>query len=118
MKAVLEIHIASEIDSIINTREAALNIKTQIQQTACTQVELNFDGVEFVSRSFADQLHKEKVELANQGILVVLVNASTSVMDMFRTVAKTQDATDRERHDIPVYKITTMDAFSEYLYSI
>lgn len=118
MKAILEIRIASEIDSIINTREVALQIKKQIEESTCKHIELDFQDVEFISRSFADQMHKEKIELADKGILVVLVNASSSVMDMFRAVSNTQNAVDRQRQEIPVYKITNMDALSEYLYSI
>lgn len=118
MKAILEIHIASEIDSIINTREAANHIKTQILESKCKHVELNFQDVEFISRSFADQMHKEKSALADIGILIIMVNASSSIMDMFRAVSNTQHAVDRQRQEIPVYKITNMDALTEYLYSI
>ena len=118
MKAILEIRIASEIDSIINTREAALNIKKQIQESACKHIELDFEDVEFISRSFADQMHKEKIELADKGILIVMLNASSSIMDMFRAVSNTQNAVNRYRKEIPVYKITNMDSLSEYLYSI
>lgn len=118
MKAILEIRIASEIDSIINTREAALQITKQIQESTCKHVELDFQDVEFISRSFADQMHKEKIAFADLGVLIVIVNASSSVMDMFRAVSNTQNAIDRQRQEIPVYKITNMDALSDYLYSI
>jgi len=118
MKAILEIRIASEINPIVNTREAALHIATLIQESNCRQVILDFDGVEFISRSFSDQMFKEKRTLSENNILIEIVNASDSVFNMLKIVENTQNNSNRQREEIPIFKITSIEGLSEYLYSI
>jgi hypothetical protein len=80
-------------------------------------VEFDFSNVEFISRSFADQFHKEKTKLANSKSISIL-NASEEVLRMLSTVANTQNAIYREYKKLPVFKFSDTSLLSDYLLSV
>lgn len=90
-----------------------------VADSPCQQVELDFLGVQYISRSFADQFHTGKMELAvvSQKTIVV-VNASESVVNMLQTVAKTQNKTYRTESSLPVLKYTDWQQLENFLLSI
>lgn len=78
------------------TREAARDFMSIIRSQNWKKVEVDFTGVDFISRSFADQYHKEKVDLwKNNGIEVINVNMLDDVYAMFKAVSNTQSSESR-----------------------
>src|SRR5215218_10464461 len=89
----------------LHTREAADQLLEITKSDPCQSIELDFSGVEYISRSFADQFHGNKlkmVELLQKTIIVA--NADEGVINMLQAVAKTQNKEYRGFRDVPVYK--------------
>lgn len=103
----------------IHTREAVAILMNAIEDDFCSDIELDFSGVDFISRSFADQFHHEKVQFAQtHGKRIIVTNADEAVMSMLQAVAKTQKANNREYQRIPVYKYSDMATLKNFLLSI
>ena len=69
-------------------------------------VVLDFAGVEFISRGFADQLHKERLAFQERcGVHVVFDNTGEDVQRMMQAVALTQGGTVRSPLTIPIIRV-------------
>jgi anti-anti-sigma regulatory factor len=112
------IHIKSEFGTSLNTREAATNLCKLISSKKTTTVDLDLSGVEFMSRSFADQFYKERAELRDKGIAIFLINANEEIEKILEAVSRTQNKKDREFSDIRVRRFSSMNDVSKFLYSI
>lgn len=81
-----------------------------------TEVVLDFTGVEFISRGFADQLHKERLRVQEAlKLQVVLENVSEDVRQMMAAVARTQDSAPGELVDVPVIRVNDAREFERLL---
>jgi len=102
----------------IHTREAAVALLGLVEKDACDQVDLDFGGVEFISRSFADQFHADKIALSEKTSKIILVtNASESVIKMLQAVARTQNKAYREYASVPVFKYSDRATLERFLLS-
>lgn len=87
------------------------NVPEQVEE-----VILDFSGVEFISRGFADELHKERLRLqAERNVHVVLEEVGEEVQRMMNTVARTQRAGNRSELRLPVIRITSASQLENLL---
>ena len=113
------IPLAQVLDTTLHTRDAAKRLLQMVADSPCQQVELDFLNVQYISRSFADQFHADKMELiAITKKEIVVVNASESVVNMLQTVSRTQNKTCREESSLPVLKYTDWTQLENFLLSI
>lgn len=117
------VHVISVKDHMAHTtlvtREAATSFMLQIKKLPWNTIELDFSNIEFISRSFADQLHKEKIELweANEK-KVNVSNACEAVFQMLQAVSKTQNKPDRVIPDIEVLHFNDRKSLKAFLSSL
>jgi hypothetical protein len=79
---------------------------------------LDFSEVEFISRGFADQLHKARLEFQDHcETLVVIENANADVQRMMQIVAATQKETSRIVFDAPVIRVQNIAEIERILLS-
>jgi len=106
------------LGATIHTREAMAVMLREIKKNPCNQVDLDFTGVEFISRSFADQFHEEKARLAEiTGKEMIVTNANESVIDMLQAVSRTQNKSSRNLSNIPVYQYSDRNSLERFLIS-
>ncbi|MFL3663696.1 MAG: hypothetical protein ACJ04Q_06830 [Flavobacteriales bacterium] len=119
MKALLQIQVVEEVSEMLNTREAATELMNAVREANSNHVEFDFSNVEFMSRSFADQFHKERIRLQNElKVFVEISNANEQVVNILRTVASTQNKSKRNYKILPVFKFSNNDLLEEYLLSV
>ena len=119
MKAFLQISVFDELGNSLNSREAVSILSENIEAPKFNPIELDFSGVEFMSRSFADQFHKEKIKWQEElNLQVDIVNANEEILEMLNAVSQTQDKRDRKIIDVPIFKFTNPELISNYLFSV
>jgi hypothetical protein len=119
MKALLQIQVVEEVSRLLNTREAATELMNAVRDSKCKHIEFDFSNVEFMSRSFADQFHKEKINLISDSeVLIEISNANEEVVNMLRTVANTQKKVKRDYFKLPVFKFSDTELLSNYLMTV
>ena len=107
------------LGSSIHTREASSVLMHLVQEDPCNHVELDFSSVDYISRSFADQFHFDKINCAiNSQKSIIVSNASDAVINMLQAVAKTQNAANKKSDKVPVYKYSTYGQLENFLLSI
>ncbi len=113
------IHIKSRFGTFLNTREAAILLYRSIVNLNASDVEVDFTDVFSMSRSFADQFHKERQKLRNESnVSVFLVNANKNIEKMLEVVNRTQVKQDRKFNDIQVLRFSNIKDVSSLLHSI
>jgi len=111
------ININNLIGKTANTRESvALFLPGKVKKEE--RVILNFHSVEFISRSFADELIKKQQEFESVGTPVIYLNANESVLKMLQAVSRTQNKTYRELKKVPVYHYTDRELLRDFLLSV
>jgi GTPase SAR1 family protein len=86
------------------SRESAVALAESIKKLNKAQVVLNFSKVETISRSYADQLYKEKQNLLQEGIILEFIHLSDTLEAVIQAVATTQDRPKRIKVELePVY---------------
>lgn len=119
MKAVFHILVSERLGALLNSREAATSLLDFVRENKCSVIEMDFTSVEFMSRSFADQFHKEKIMLQNDyNIVIEVVNANEEVVNILRTVSRTQSKSDRQFNDVQIFSFSNTDLLQEHLLSI
>lgn len=118
MKTVNQMVIFDKLGSLLNTREAAINLMEIIAKAESKTVELDFSNVEFMSRSFADQFYKERNSFQEKTNSIININnANEEIIKILQVVSKTQDKKEREYISIPVYKFSDKNLLKNYLLS-
>lgn len=115
------VNLKERMDSTLDTREAAMTLFAELKASRNEHQELLFDfsGVEFMSRSFADQFHKERTKLFKEcGIECAIKDAGQNIFDMLQAVSRTQQANHREVVRYEFFAFSNMDNLSEYLQAI
>ncbi|MCB9232123.1 MAG: DUF4325 domain-containing protein [Bacteroidia bacterium] len=82
---MLRIEIQKIYGNSVSSRQAARELLPNIPTSADT-IEIDFAGVDFISRSFADQFIKEVEEFGESKITVL--NASPQISKFFELVKK------------------------------
>lgn len=118
MKPTKRILVSDKAKNFQVSREAATSLFNELNNV---DVELEFDfiNVDFISRSYADQFYKAKMDWEkSHDAKAYIVNANEEVINMINVVSKTQNSTERFFENIPVYKFSKIDKLSDYLLSI
>jgi len=119
MKAVYTISITDILGKILNTREAVQEITKVVESGLCQVIELDFTNVEFMSRSFADEFHKERLRLIqNHNVAIDILNAPEEVIRILQAVEKTQNKAEREMQEVQVFKFSNPELIKDYFLSI
>lgn len=119
MKNILYIKVIESHSELLNSREAATMLLDLVREEKADRAEFDFINIEFMSRSFADQFHKERYELhKSNGLIIEISNANEEIIEMLKTVARTQNKTKREFIKLPVFKYSDTDLLSDYLLSV
>jgi anti-anti-sigma regulatory factor len=119
MKAVFQISVSEQIGKLLNTREAATLLLDVVRESKCSVIELDFTSVEFMSRSFADQFHKDKIEFQNKlNVSIDIVNTNEEIINILQTVSRTQVKSIREFAEVQIFKFSNTQLISDYLLSI
>lgn len=107
------------LGATLHTRQAATELLQAVTQNPCDHIELDFVDVEYVSRSFADQFHAEKIAIAiQQQKSIIVTNANEEIIKMLQAVARTQDKENRAYEKVPVYNYTNWKSLERFLLSV
>jgi len=114
------ISVAKLLGKTIHTRDASRQLLDFIAENPCMKVELDFLDVDYISRSFADEFHANKIKLASElQKSIILTNANDEVINMFQSVARTQNKRFKEDTATrPIYKYSSWSQLESYLLSI
>lgn len=113
------IQVAQFLGKTIHTRDASNQLLKLVADNPCQKVDLDFSEVEYISRSFADQFHADKIKLATeQQKTIIVTNANEEVINMLQAVARTQNKAYRGHTHLPVYKYSTWNQLENFLLSI
>lgn len=75
----ISISIKNYLGINLKTAELATVLSKLIGAQLSSTVELDFKGVEFMSRTFADQFYSERMHLRKLGISVFIINMDESI---------------------------------------
>lgn len=118
MNPIKRIVVSEKAKNFLISREAVEILYAELKYSN-TELELDFSNVEFMSRSYADQFHKMKLdyELRNK-VKVHIINANEEVINMLQVVSKTQNSSERTFDKVPVFKFSEPRMLTDYLLSI
>lgn len=114
------IHIKEIFGNTLNTRDEASKLTGHIQSRhlAIDDLVLDFRGVDFMSRSFADQFYKEQQSyIQRENTRIQIIDADPQIIDMLQAVSKTQRK-ERSFIEYPVYTFVNENALMDYLQTI
>ncbi|MGZ3836934.1 MAG: hypothetical protein ACXVMS_06955 [Flavisolibacter sp.] len=112
------ISVLDLLGTTVHTREASVILLKVVENDPCDQLDLDFAGVAFISRSFADQFHADKINLAQKSNKSIIVtNANESIINMLQAVSRTQHKTGRHLPSVPVYKYSDRNVLERFLLS-
>lgn len=113
--------IRSLLGNTLDSRDEAIRLFELLKSNypEFKEITLDFTSIDFMSRSFADQFHKERLKWAQQdNVKILITNAPIQVIDILHAVSKTQNGTNRVMQDLPVYAFSKSDQLSHYLQAI
>jgi hypothetical protein len=118
MEKVLHINVFAKVGETLNSRNAANLLFECIIEENAKSVVFDFMNVEFMSRSFADQFHKERMKLKSKnGLIIGIKDASESIRKMLVTVESTQNKRNRFYMELPVFSFSE-EKLSDYLLAL
>jgi hypothetical protein len=119
MNSNKKIVVSEKAKNFLISREAVNLLFHELNGYNNTEIELDFGNIEFMSRSYADQFHKTKIDFEqNHNVKIYIMNANEEVINILQIVSKTQNSTERSFEKIPVFRFSTAQLLSAYLLSI
>lgn len=113
------ISVFSLFGATLHTRQVAIELLKNVEDRPCDNVELDFQQVDYISRSFADQFHSDKLSLAERlQKKIIVINPNEEVLKMLQAVARTQHKDKRDVKELPVYHYTDWQSLERFLLSI
>lgn len=113
-----QINIEPILGHTLDSREAAIKLFRLLPRDQ-KDIILDFSAIVFMSRSFADQFHKESRKLlSDKHLHISILNAPNQVIDILDAVAKTQKTKDRAAFNLPIYSFSKLDQLTGYLQAI
>ncbi|MBU4488262.1 MAG: hypothetical protein KKI13_04265 [Candidatus Omnitrophica bacterium] len=107
MKTV-KIAVSKKLAPIVGSRDVAYSLKNLIEKIHARAIDLDFQDVEFVSRSAAHELLVLK-EKFNKRLFwkkaINFINTSDNVADMFRTVAANRALPKQKEIELNIQKV-------------
>jgi hypothetical protein len=96
-------------------RDSAELLFADIDEAAC-EVVLDFSDVLFISRGFADQLHRAKLRFQNDRDLQVSIeHANEEIRAILNAVAKTQEDQVRQRASAQLVRVSGIQGLEDVL---
>lgn len=78
--------ITDKLSETLSFRDAAVRMFAELPPQS--SITFDFDGVSFVSRSFADQYQKEKKTLQSKGVQLKEINMKKEIREIFAAIAR------------------------------
>ncbi|NGF55391.1 STAS-like domain-containing protein [Parapedobacter sp. SGR-10] len=120
MKQELEISLKELFNNSLDTRESVSTlvkvIKEETQAFNEKDIVLNFHGIVFMSRSFADELHKMIMD-DKFDVTVTFKGMNSDFLAMLKTVEKTQNKRSLNIKKASFVKIDDMHTLNNYAFS-
>lgn len=105
--------------SSLDTRDEVEALFAEVKTATSNKVIFDFAGIEFISRSFADEFHKQKMKLAKElNMQFEVANADLSVIEMLQAVSHTQHKVKREESRFMVYSFKDTASLFNYLQAV
>jgi hypothetical protein len=118
MKKTLHINVFKQLGETLNSREAATSLFAIVRENNAKNVVFGFSEVIFMSRSFADQFHKERLKIkAQNGLVIHLSDTSETIRKMLVTVEATQNKQNRFYSELPIFSFSEKN-LENYLQAI
>lgn len=116
--ATTEIKVCTFLPNTLVTREGATRLVQLINDELADdiRVELDFQGIIFMSRSFADQFHKE-VNSCDNSIDLIIKNAEYGIIEMLDAVSKTQTTRKAINKKYHVLSFNNLNKLKDYSYA-
>jgi hypothetical protein len=115
MKPIATILVRERIGHSPNYRDSA-SVLFEGLQPGVHELVLDFTDVDFISRGFADQLHKERLRVQEElQVQVMLEHVNEDVRQMMAAVALTQDGAEHPALNIPVIRVADAREFERLL---
>lgn len=115
-----EISLLNWLNPSLDTREAATRLFEMLRTShpPCSEIEFDFSGILFMSRSFADQFHKERMAFqADTNSLIVLKNAAYDFIQTLEVVARTQTSRRKVSATHQVLTFSKLGAMQDYMFA-
>jgi anti-anti-sigma regulatory factor len=112
------INVVDLLGPTLDSRDEAKTLFEQLNNLFLlnNEVVLDCSEIEFMSRSFADEFHQEKLKIARNTQTVILIeNATAQVIEILQAVARTQNKKKKTDLTIPVFSISSNRDLTEYL---
>lgn len=114
---ISEIRVKDILPLTLDSREAAIKLVSLVkEESAEHRVVLDFADIIFMSRSFADQFHKE-LYMDSTAFDIVIKNADFGIAEMLNVVSKTQKSRKAIKKDYQVLSFTNLDKLEDYAFS-
>jgi hypothetical protein len=119
---VTDINLLEILPKTLDTRESSTHLfgLLETNYNKSSFIKLNFSGIEFMSRSFADQFHKERLKFQSiNNSLIELKNANQQIVEILHAVSNTQ--TKRSSIDLSNLSILTFsnsEQLEEYMFAL
>ena len=110
-KQTKKIKVADLISKTINSRDVVNLLEEEIKKQEISFIKLDFEGVEFISRSAAHALLMVIDRLESRGFSIELVNRGEDLFKMMKVVSK-KNKTTISRKNIE-YKKVDLESLSE-----
>lgn len=120
MKQEIEIILSKLFNNSLNTRESVeilvARINNEILDSQDVHVILNFENIEFMSRSFADEFHKV-INQEDFNIGLTFKNMSSDMLAMLKAVENTQNKRSNTLKKPTVISIKDIKTLENYAFS-
>lgn len=112
-----EIRVNTIFPSTLDTREGAALLAQLIREQLAdnTIVDVDFKDIIFMSRSFADQFHKDI--MAGDSVDIVIKNADLGIIEMLKAVSQTQNKRKPVKKSYQVLSFNNLDMLSDYSFA-
>jgi hypothetical protein len=108
------IDVAPIVGNTADSRDEALKLFLSVTSYCpnCSNIELDFANIEFVSRSFADQFLQEQRKFEKMGFTILPVNTCVQASQMFQAVSKTQSGRTIKEKEVEVRSLTRDELYN------
>lgn len=113
-----EIKIISLFPPTLDSRESATKLAKIIKDELIdnTKVDLDFQHIIFMSRSFADQFHKD-IMACDNSLYINIKNADLGIIEMLNTVSRTQYTRKPIKRSYKVLSFNNLELLKDYSYA-
>ncbi len=111
------INILPNVNKSLDTRDQAQILFESLSNHCpdCNDLVIDFSGIEFMSRSFADQFHKERINFQEtRHIHVFIENEVSQIHAILNSVSKTQKNVQRKSNTFKFHSIFTKDQMAQF----